>query len=273
MRPKTPPSSPRRHDVPHARGHSGKPAPEVIGTQVPHICGANCAVDHRVAEERLPVPADPHETGWDAPVTSVIVQPRHHAPEPAQVHRPGRGGVNTAVHPAQHRAHPRLRHVRGGSHRSQLSIDRAEGRRDEQFSLGSQRRQPVQFRSNRGGGVDVAPMTGWAVHPEQEPITAIGGCRIDPERGVLLISDKPQLRIYQGIRIECPHSHPPHTRNPLVVRGHGATVPRWHSAGNGIYPATGSHEDANRGFTMAEVPYCRSPQGSATAAAHLGRRC
>jgi hypothetical protein len=35
-----------------------------------------------------------------------------------------------------------------------------------------------------------------AVHAEQEPITAISGRGIDPERGVLLICDKPQLPVY-----------------------------------------------------------------------------
>jgi hypothetical protein len=69
-----------------------------------------------------------------------------------------------------------------------------------------------------------------AVHAEQEPVTAIRGCRIDPERRVLLISDKPQLAIYQWIRVECPHSQPPHTGNPLAVRDHGVNIPSRHSA-------------------------------------------
>ena len=57
-------------------------------------------------------------------------------------------------------------------------------------------------------------MTCRAAHPEQEPITAIGGCRIDPERGVILVSDKPQLPIYQGIRVECPQA----TRRMRAIR-------------------------------------------------------
>jgi hypothetical protein len=48
-------------------------------------------------------------------------------------------------------------------------------------------------------------MTCRAVYAEQEPVTAITGCRIDPERGVLLISDKPQFPIYQGVRVERSH--------------------------------------------------------------------
>jgi hypothetical protein len=38
------------------------------------------------------------------------------------------------------------------------------------------------------------------------------------------------LRIYQGVRVECPHGQPPHTGNPLAVGEHGATVPPRHSA-------------------------------------------
>ena len=182
-----------------------KPAPEVTGKQVPHIRRVSPRVDHGVAEERLPVPPDPHETGWGAPLGSVIVQPRHDVPEPPQVHRPGRGTVDTAIHPAQHRAHPRLRHARGGSHRRELPIDRAQRCGDEQVSSGPQRRQPVQFRADRGGRVDIALVTCRAVHTQQEPVTAIRGCRVDPERGVLLIGDKPQPRICQGIRVKCPH--------------------------------------------------------------------
>ena len=128
----------------------GEPAPEVIGKELPDIRRADSPVDHRVAEERLPVPPDPHETGRDAPPASVIVQPRHDIPEPVQVHRPGRGGMDTAVHPAQHRAHARFRDVRGRRHRGQLPIDRAEGRWDEQISVRPQRRQPAQFRTDRG---------------------------------------------------------------------------------------------------------------------------
>ena len=68
---------------------------------------------------------------------------------PAQVHRPGRGAVDTAVHPAQHRAHARLRHVRGRSHRRQLSVDRAEGRGDraDRFRPAAPSASPVRNRS------------------------------------------------------------------------------------------------------------------------------
>ena len=52
-----------RHDTSHAEGHPGKLASQVIRKQVPHSRGVNSPVDHRVAEERLPVPPDPHETG------------------------------------------------------------------------------------------------------------------------------------------------------------------------------------------------------------------
>jgi hypothetical protein len=55
------------------------------------------------------------------------------------------------------------------------------------------------------------------VHAEQEPITAVGSRRIDPEGGVLLIGDKPQLTVCQGIRIERSHGQSPHARNPLSV--------------------------------------------------------
>jgi hypothetical protein len=35
-----------------------------------------------------------------------------------------------------------------------------------------------------------------AVHAEQEPVTVISGRGIDPERGILLIGDTPQLPVY-----------------------------------------------------------------------------
>ena len=82
-------------------------------------------------------------------------------------------------------------------------------------------------------------MTLRAVHAEQEPIAAIRGCRIDPERGVLLIGDKPQFPIYQGVRVECPHGQPPHAGNPLTVGDHGATVPPRHSAWQRRFHAAG----------------------------------
>src|SRR5689334_3384203 len=73
-------------------------------------------------------------------------------------------------------------------------------------------------------------MTDRAVQAQQEPVTAIRGPRSDPERGVLLISDTPQLPTDQRIRLERPHGHPPHPGNPPPIRHYDATVPPQGSA-------------------------------------------
>jgi hypothetical protein len=100
-------------------------------------------------------------------------------------------------------------------------------------------------------------MTCRAVHAEQKPPAAISGRRIDPERGVLLISNKPQFPIYQGVRVECPHGQPPHAGNPLAVGDHGATVPPRHSAWQRPLPAAGCYgmqrtvsQQASDGLTL-----------------------
>ncbi len=65
-------------------------------------------------------------------------------------------------------------------------------------------------------------MTLQAVHAKQKTITARGCCRIDPERRVLTMSDKPQLRISQRIGIKGLHRHTPHSGDLRPVREHGA---------------------------------------------------
>ena len=79
-----------RHDASHAGGYLVKPAPEVIRKQVPHIRRASPPVDHGVAEERLPVPPDPHETGWGAPPGNPLAVGAHGATVPRR-HTPGNG--------------------------------------------------------------------------------------------------------------------------------------------------------------------------------------
>jgi hypothetical protein len=55
------------------------------------------------------------------------------------------------------------------------------------------------------------------VYPEQKTITAAGDHRVDPERRVLAVSDKPQLRSNQGVRAERLHGQVPQPGNLLVV--------------------------------------------------------
>jgi hypothetical protein len=64
-------------------------------------------------------------------------------------------------------------------------------------------------------------MTCRAVHAEQKTITTAGGGGIDPERGVLLVSDQPQLRISQRVRAEGAPGQLPHAGHLLTFRAHG----------------------------------------------------
>jgi hypothetical protein len=77
-------------------------------------------------------------------------------------------------------------------------------------------------------------VTGRPVHAEQETITPIEGCRIDPKRRVLPVSDKPQLRISQGVRAEGSHGQVPHAGNLLAAREHGAPSHAGTARGNEI---------------------------------------
>lgn len=52
-----------------------------------------------------------------------------------------------------------------------------------------------------------------AVYPEQKTIRTVGDHRVDPERGVLAVSDKPQLRINQGY---APSACPARCRNRAI---------------------------------------------------------
>ena len=56
-----------------------------------------------------------------------------------------------------------------------------------------------------------------AMHPEQKTITTIDGHRIDPERGVLAVSDKPQLRSNQGVLAQGSDGQVPQPGNLLAI--------------------------------------------------------
>jgi hypothetical protein len=55
------------------------------------------------------------------------------------------------------------------------------------------------------------------MYPEQKTITAARGHRFDPERGVLAVRDKPQLRSNQGVCAEGLHGQVPQPGNLLAV--------------------------------------------------------
>jgi hypothetical protein len=55
------------------------------------------------------------------------------------------------------------------------------------------------------------------VDPEQKTIRTVGDHRVDPERGVLAVSDKPQLRINQRVRAERLPGQVPQPGNLLAV--------------------------------------------------------
>ena len=73
------------------------------------------------------------------------------------------------------------------------------------------------------------------MYPEQKTIRAVGGHRVDPERGVLAVSDKPQLRSIQGVRAERLHGQVPQPGNLLAVRQHGAPSRADVAPGRGTY--------------------------------------
>jgi hypothetical protein len=77
-------------------------------------------------------------------------------------------------------------------------------------------------------------VTGRAVYAEQKTITTTGGCRIDPERGVFPMSDKPQLRISQGVCVKGSHGQVPHAGNLLAIREHGAPSHAGTARGNEV---------------------------------------
>jgi hypothetical protein len=56
-----------------------------------------------------------------------------------------------------------------------------------------------------------------AVYPEQKTITTAGDHRVDPERGVLAVSDEPQLWSNQGVRAERLHGQVPQPGDLLAV--------------------------------------------------------
>ena len=60
-------------------------------------------------------------------------------------------------------------------------------------------------------------MTFRAVHAEQKTITTFESRRIDPERGVLPVSDESQLRIRQGIRLQGLHGQVAHACSLLAL--------------------------------------------------------
>jgi hypothetical protein len=55
------------------------------------------------------------------------------------------------------------------------------------------------------------------VYPEQKTIRTAGDHRVDPERGVLAVSDEPQLRSIQGVRAERLPGQVPQPDNLLAV--------------------------------------------------------
>jgi hypothetical protein len=74
-----------------------------------------------------------------------------------------------------------------------------------------------------------------AVYPEQEAIRSAGDHRVDPERGVLAVSDKPQLWSNQGVRAERLPGQVPQPGNLLAVRQHGASSCAGAAPGHGTY--------------------------------------
>ena len=74
-----------RHDATDAGGDLLEHPPEIGGDEFPALRRADPSVLHRVAEQRVPVPADPHEVRGRHPCVRVVVQSRHGGAQPAQM--------------------------------------------------------------------------------------------------------------------------------------------------------------------------------------------
>ena len=136
------------HDVAHPGRHRLEAVADLGRQERPAFRGRRDSVHHDVGEERLVVPANPHEARRWGPGVGVVVQQSCGGTEPAQVNRAGRRLVDPPIHPAQHRADPGLiaRGCRGG----RRAVPGQEHLRDGQVGVGPEGPQPGDLGADCG---------------------------------------------------------------------------------------------------------------------------
>jgi PAS domain S-box-containing protein len=127
-------------------------------------------------------------------VGSTVLEPRHKGANLREVRRRERGVAEAAREPAQAYAHPRLRHLRNTCDGEEIARSRRLRDRRRQTRPLVKRRQPEQFGANFLGC-----LARWPVDPEQV-VAAIG--RIDPERRVVPVRQRPETSDVDGIRAQ-----------------------------------------------------------------------